>query len=224
MAITDWPLAERPREKLLAQGARHLSDAELLAVFFRTGRRGLTAVDLAREALIAFGGLRGVLAADQASLCALPGLGNSHFVLLQAAGELVRRQLAERLRRGEAFTSPETTFAYLQSRLREYRREVFLCLYLDNRHRLLAEEELFLGTLDGASVYPREVLQRCLHHNAAAVIFAHNHPSGVAEPSQADRQITRRLQQSLALVDIRVLDHLVIGDGETVSFAERGWL
>ncbi len=224
MAITDWPLAERPREKLLARGAGQLSDAELLALFFRTGRSGRTAVDQGREALAAFGSLQGVLAASQQEFCRLPGLGPSHFVLLQAARELAQRYLAARLRQGEVFTSPGVTRDYLHARLRDYRREVFLCLYLDNRHALLAEEELFLGTLDGAAVYPREVVRQCLHHNAAAIIVAHNHPSGVAEPSQADRRITDRLRQALGLVDIRVLDHFVVGDGEVVSFAERGWL
>ena len=224
MAITDWPLSERPREKLLAHGAGRLSDAELLAVFFRTGRPGRTAVDMGREALQALGGLQGVLTADHAHFCKLPGLGPSHFVLLQAARELAKRYLAEPMRRGNVFNSPEVTRDYLQARLRGQHREVFLCLYLDNRHALLAEEELFQGTLDGAAVYPREVVRQCLHHNAAAVIFAHNHPSGVAEPSQADRRITERLRQALSLVDIRVLDHLVVGHGEVASFAERGWL
>ncbi len=222
MAIKDWPVHERPRERLLAQGPEALSDAELLAIFLRTGVRGKTAVDLARELLRDFGGLRPLLEADRARFCAGRGLGDGKYVALQAALEMARRHLAAVLQRGDALGSPAQTRAYLASRLRGLPHEVFACLYLDNRHRVIAFEPLFRGTIDGASVHPREVVRRALDHNAAALIFSHNHPSGVAEPSRQDIDITRRLRQALALVDIRVLDHIVVGDGEMVSLAERG--
>lgn len=222
MAITDWPAEERPREKLLLRGAEALSDAELLAILLRTGRRGGTAVDLGRELLGRFGGLRGLLDAEQHTLCASGGLGTARYATMQAALELGRRHLQTALARGDALTNPDSTRRFLAARLRHRVHEVFACLFLDNRHRVIAYEELFQGTIDGASVHPREVVRRCLAHNAAAVILTHNHPSGVAEPSRADIQITGRLREALALVDVRVLDHLVIGDGESVSLAERG--
>ncbi len=224
MAITDWPKNERPREKLLSRGASALSDAELLAIFLRTGVAGKTAVDLARDILQHFKGLRGLLTASQTSFCGFAGLGIAKFSQLQAVLELARRHLAENLQRGESLTDPAATRQYLHAHLRDYPHEVFACLFLDTRHRVITYEELFRGTINGASVHPREVVRRALAHNAAAVILAHNHPSGVAEPSQADRQLTRRLQAALELVDIKVLDHIVIGDGECVAFAERGWL
>lgn len=224
MPITDWPAAERPREKLLLRGPEVLSDAELLAIFLRTGVAGKTAVDLARELLGRFGSLRELLAAERETFCAAPGLGDAKFAQLQAVLEMGRRHLGEALLRGVALESPMHTKQYLLAQLRDRTHEVFCCLYLDNRHRVLAFEELFHGTLNGAAVYPREVVKRALKANAAAVIFAHNHPSGVAEPSQADEVLTRRLKEALALVDIRVLDHLVIGDGEIVSFCDRGLL
>ena len=224
MAINDWPAAERPREKLLQRGPQALSDAELLAILLRTGARGKTAVDLARELLSEFDGLRGLFAAEQSRLCAAPGLGPAKYSELQAVLEMARRHLGESLRRGAPLTDPAATRRYLVSQLRDRPQEVFCGLYLDNRHRVIAFEELFRGTLDGASVHPREVLRRILALNAAAVIFAHNHPSGVAEPSDADRRLTQRLKDALALVDVRVLDHFVVGDGEAVSFAERGLL
>ncbi|MCG6886150.1 MAG: DNA repair protein RadC [Proteobacteria bacterium] len=224
MRITEWPDAERPREKLLGRGASALSDAELLAIFLRTGLPGKTAVDLARDILRQFEGLRGLLAATQTEFCALPGLGDAKYAQLQAVLELARRHLAETLQRGDALTDPAATRRYLTTRLRDYDFEVFGCLFLDNRHRIICFEELFRGTINGASVHPREVVRRALAHNAAAVILAHNHPSGVAEPSEADRQLTRRLGEALGLVDVRVLDHVVIGDGESVAFAERGWI
>jgi DNA repair protein RadC len=224
MAITDWPVTERPRERLLELGPAALSDAELLAIFLRTGLRGRSAVDLARDLLSHFGGLRALLEADRNTFCRYPGLGDAKFAQLQAVMEMARRHLADELQRGEALTSPALTRRFLASRLRHLPHEVFACLFLDNRHRVLRFEELFRGTIDAASVYPREVVKRALALNAAAVILAHNHPSGVAEPSQADRHITRRLQDALSLVDIRVLDHMVIGDGDPVSFAERGLL
>lgn len=222
MAITDWPADERPREKLLQRGAGSLSDAELLAIFLRTGVRGKSAVDLARDLLGAFGGLRPLLEAERQNFCRTHGLGEAKYVLLQATLELARRHLLSTLERGDAVTSPEATRRYLTARLRHYPNEVFAALFLDNRHRVIAFEELFHGTIDGASVHPREVVRRGLAHNAAAIIFAHNHPSGVAEPSRADEAITRRLKEALALIDIRVLDHLVVGDGAIVSLAERG--
>lgn len=224
MAITDWPLAERPREKLLEKGAESLSDAELLAIFLRTGLQGITAVDLARKLLSEFGSLRQLLEADLTSFSAHKGLGPAKFAQLQAVLEMGRRHLWEQLQRGEALTSPDATRRFLQARLRDYPHEVFACLLLDNRHRVIAFEEMFRGTIDAASVYPREVVKLALARNAAALIVAHNHPSGVAEPSRADETLTRRLKEALALVDIRLLDHFVIGDGEVVSFAERGLL
>ncbi|MFN2348323.1 MAG: DNA repair protein RadC [Thioalkalivibrio sp.] len=223
MPITDWPADERPREKLLARGAAALSDAELLAIFLRTGVTGKTAVDLARDLLARFGGLRPLLQADLDNFCAARGLGSAKFAQLQAVLEMGRRHLSEGLARGDALSSPEDTRRFLAARLRDYPFEVFACLFLDNRHRVIAFEELFRGTIDGASVHPREVVRRALAHNAAALILAHNHPSGVAEPSRSDEAITRRLRDALALVDIRVLDHVVVGDN-LVSFAERGLL
>lgn len=224
MSIKDWPEGERPREKLLSRGAGALSDAELLAILLRTGVRGSSAVDVARDLLGQFGGLRPLLDADLADCGAANGLGPARFVQLKATLELGRRYLECRLARGDVLSSPEDTRQFLSARLRGYPHEVFACLFLDNRHRVVAFEEMFRGTIDGTSVHPREVVRRALALNAAALIVAHNHPSGVAEPSQADRSLTRRLHDSLALVDLRLLDHLVIGDGESVSFAERGWL
>jgi DNA repair protein RadC len=224
MPIRDWPASERPRERLLSLGPQALSDAELLAIFLRTGVAGKNAVELARELIERHGGLRGLLCTDRARFCATPGLGHAKYAQLQAVLELTRRQLGEPLNRGEVLQSPADAEYYLATRLRDYRSEIFACLFLDARHRVISYEELFRGTIDGASVYPREVVRRALEHNAAAVIFAHNHPSGIAEPSQADRTITRRLQDALGLVEIRVLDHFVIGDRDTTSFAQRGWI
>ena len=224
MKISEWPSAERPREKLLARGARTLSDAELLAIFLHTGTPGKTAVDLARELLNRFGNLRRLFDASREEFCAARGLGAAKFAQLQAVLEMARRHLHEDLRAGDALNSPSLTRQYLSSHLRDELREVFAVLYLDGRNRVLAFEPLFYGTIDAAAVYPREVVRCCLRHNAAAVIVAHNHPSGVAEPSQADHRITERLRDALALVDIRLLDHVIVGMGECVSFAERGWL
>jgi DNA repair protein RadC len=224
MPITDWPADERPREKLLTRGPHTLSDAELLAIFLRTGVAGKTAVDLARELLTEFGGLRAILEASPERFCQGAGLGEAKYAQLQATLEIARRHLLETLKRGDVLTSPHATRTYLAARMRGYPHEVFACLFLDNRHRVIAFEEMFQGTIDGTSVHPREVIKRTLAHNAAAVIFAHNHPSGVAEPSQADEMLTRRLKDALALLDVRVLDHIIIGDGEAVSFAERGLL
>lgn len=224
MAIREWPVAERPREKLLEKGASNLSDAEILAIFLRTGVRGRTAVDLARDLLLAFGGLRSLLEADLQTFSGYHGLGEAKYVQLQAALELGRRYLAARLERGQALVGPDDTRHYLTARLRHLPHEVFACLFLDNRHQVIAFEELFRGTIDAASVYPREVVRRALDLNAAAVILAHNHPSGVAEPSGADERMTERLVEALGTVGIRVLDHFVIGEGRPVSFAERGLL
>ncbi len=224
MPISDWPLEERPREKLLLRGAAALSDAELLAIFLRTGVAGKSAIDLARETLDHFGGLRQLLESDHAAFCRCKGLGTAKYTQLQAVLELSARHLLSTLQREDALTCPDHTRRYLSNRLRGRRQEVFACLFLDNRNRVLTYEELFYGTIDGASVHPREVVSRCLEHNAAAVILAHNHPSGVAEPSRADEQITRRLQQALELVEVRLLDHMIVGDGEITSLAERGIL
>lgn len=223
MPITDWPAAERPREKLLAQGAAALSDAELLAIFLRTGTRGRTAVDLARDVLGRFGGLRPLLRAPRDEFCGVHGLGEAKYVQLQAVLEIARRHLAEALAGREALRDPSAVRRLLQARLRDREHETFAALFLDNQHRVIAFDELSQGTIDGASVYPREVIKAALRHGAAAVIFAHNHPSGVAEPSAADRTLTERLKAALAQVDIRVLDHFVVGE-QVVSFAERGWL
>ncbi|MGZ4958998.1 MAG: RadC family protein [Methylomonas sp.] len=222
MSIKDWPADERPREKLLQRGADALTDAELLAIFLRTGIQGKSAVDMARDLLAEFGSLRALLNADQERFCQSHGLGPSKYAQLQAVLEMARRHFAEILQRSNALTSPDVTRAYLSAQLRGYSYEVFACLFLDNQHRVIAWEELFRGTIDGASVYPREVAKRALFHHAAAVIFAHNHPSGIDEPSQADRQLTDKLKQALALFDIRVLDHFIVGDGDPFSFAEHG--
>lgn len=221
--IKDWPADERPREKLLIRGAQALSDAELLAIFLRTGTRGKTAVDLSRELLHDFGGLRTMFDADEARFCEANGLGPAKFVQLQAVLEMSKRYLRERMQRGEVLEDPDAVRFYLASKLRDRPAEVFACVFLDNRHRVICFEELFYGTINSASVHPREVVRKAIQHNAAAVILAHNHPSGIAEPSQSDERITQRLQEVLALIDVRVLDHFVIGD-QVVSFAERGLL
>lgn len=224
MSIKHWPAAERPREKLLMRGAAALSDAELLAIFLRTGVRGKSAVDLARELLVEFGGLRPLLEADLQRFCRGSGLGEAKYVQLQAVLEMSSRHLQQGLERGDVLTSPAQTRRFLSSRLRHLEREVFMVLYLDNRHRMIAFEELFKGSINSAEVHPRELIKRVLHFNAAAVILAHNHPSGIAEPSQADREITQRLRAALALVDVRLLDHMVVGDTEVISLAELGCL
>lgn len=224
MAITDWPADERPREKLLAKGAESLSDAELLAIFLRVGVAGKSAVDLARDLLTEFGSLNGIFNASHAALTAVHGMGDSKYVQMQAIFEMARRALREEMQQRDALTSPQAVRDYLCLRLGGLSREVFVVLFLDAQHRVLEQEELFAGTLTQTSVYPREVVRRALHHNAAAVILAHNHPSGVAEPSRADEQLTSALRQALGLVDVRVLDHFVIAGNVAVSFAERGLL
>ncbi|MDE2150211.1 MAG: DNA repair protein RadC [Gammaproteobacteria bacterium] len=222
-AIRDWPAAERPREKLVRHGAAALSDAELLAIFLRTGVRGSSALDLARGLLTRFDGLRPLLAAPRAAFCAEKGLGLAKYAQLQAAVEMARRHLAEALPARMPLADPAAVRRFLVAQLRDRDRELFAGLFLDAQHRVIAFEVMADGTLAAASVYPREVVKRALALNAAAVIFAHNHPSGVAEPSAADRVLTDRLRQALALVDVRVLDHFVVGE-RVESFAERGWL
>ncbi|HEY6642070.1 RadC family protein [Povalibacter sp.] len=224
MSICDWPVGERPREKLLELGPQALSEAELLAILIRTGTRGRSAIDVARDLLTEFGSLRSLLTADKEKVCAAHGLGPARYAALQAALELTRRHYQQLMLTGSALANPRATKEFMRMRLRDLPYEVFCCVYLDNRNRVIAFDELFRGTIDGASVHPREVVKEALARNAAGVILAHNHPSGVAEPSQADELITRRLKQALALVDIRVLDHLIIGDGVCESFAERGLL
>jgi DNA repair protein RadC len=224
MSIRQWPDSERPREKLLQRGAQALSDAELLALLLGSGTRGRSAVELARALIAEFGSLRNLLTAEAKRCLAQAGIGPARYAILNAAVELARRHFREALRLGSALTSPEATRNFLIAQLRDRPYEVFCCLYLDNRHRLIAFEELFRGTIDRAGVHPREVLRQTLIHNAAAVILAHNHPSGVLEPSQADELITRRLKDALALVDVRVLDHFIIGDGHCYSFSESGLL
>ena len=224
MAITDWPEDERPREKLLQRGASSLSDAELLAIFLRTGVTGQSAVDLARNLLSRFGNLTKLFAAGRKDFCELHGMGQAKYVQLQAVLEMSRRALKEELQRGDALNSPSAVRDYLQLMLSGRQQEVFLVLFLDTQHCVIASEELFYGTLSQTSVYPREVVKRALAHNAAAVIFAHNHPSGVAEPSQSDQHLTTALKQALGLVDVRVLDHFIVAGMGCLSFAERGLL
>jgi len=222
MNIRDWPAAERPREKLLHAGSAALSDAELLAVLLGTGTRDTNVVELARRLLAHHRSLRALLNLPQAALVEQRGVGLAAYCRLQASVELARRYYAEALRAGPLLDSPAATHRYLVARLRDHPYELFCCLHLDNRHRLIAFDELFRGTIDGASVHPREVVRQALARNAAAVILVHNHPSGVAEPSQADQILTRRLREALALVDIRVLDHCIVADNSCVSLAQRG--
>ncbi|MDF2179287.1 DNA repair protein RadC [Aliiglaciecola sp. CAU 1673] len=224
MKLADWPKQERPREKLLTLGACALTDAELLAIFLRTGISGLNAVELSAQLIQRFGSLRALLAANRQDFCAAKGLGDAKFVQLQAVLEMARRYLLEPLQRGAVFCNAEDTRNYLIARLRDEPHEVFAMLLLDAQHRLIAFKAVFQGTIDSAAVHPRVLVKTALDHQAAAVILAHNHPSGVAEPSEADRQITQRICDAMALMDIRVLDHFVIGDGQAVSFAERGLL
>ncbi len=224
MSIASWVAGESPRDKLLARGAEALSDAEILALILGSGYRGCDAVLLARELLTRFDGLASVLSADRASLLALPGVGEAKYAQLRAALELGRRQALSAASGKDVLSSPENTRLFLQHHLGGRQREVFSCIFLDTQHHVICCEDLFLGTLDGAAVYPREVAVRALQYCAAAVIFAHNHPSGVAEPSAADKRITERLQAALSLLDIRVLDHFIIGRGKGYSFAEAGLL
>lgn len=224
MAIKDWPTDDRPREKLLQRGADVLSDAELLAVFLRTGTPNKTAVDIGRDLMRGFGSLRQLLDAPAEAVLAQEGIGTAKYALLMASLELGRRHLAQSLTEKELLTNPQMVKNFLRAKLRHQSHEVFAALFLDSQNRLLSFETLFTGTLDSCAVHPREVVKRALALHAASVIFAHNHPSGCAEPSAADKQITQRLKSALALIDIRVLDHLIVGNSEVVSLAERGWV
>lgn len=224
MSIRDWPEHDRPREKLLKTGPAALSETELLAILLGAGVRGRSALDVARDLLADFGSLRAFLTADQAQVCKTRGFGPARYVVLQAALELTRRHYRELMTVGSPLQNPQATREFVQLRLRDLPYEVFCCLLLDSRHRVIGFEELFRGTIDGAIVHPREVLRLALSRNAASVILVHNHPSGNAEPSPDDRKITVRVRDALALVDIKVLDHLVVGDGVCESFAERGLL
>ena len=224
MAINHWPENERPREKLVNVGPQALSDAELLAILIRTGSAGHSAVSLGRDLINVHGGLRQVMDLSVTQMCEHKGLGPVTYALLQACLELGRRYLEQGLKNDIALTSSQETRRFLRSKLRHRNQEVFACLFLDAQHRVLRYEELFFGTIDGAAVYPRQVVSKAIAFNAAAVVFSHNHPSGHAEPSHADRQITKTLMEALALIDVRVLDHVIVGDTEEVSFAERGLL
>lgn len=222
MSIKDWPHTERPREKLLNQGAHFLSNAELLAIFLRTGCAGKSAIDLAKDLLSHFGGLRELLDANQEQFCQVKGLGMVKYVQLQATLEIGKRHLAASLSQPSTLNSSKLVKQYLTSQLRHREREIFSVLFLNSQHQLIAYEELFYGTLDSASIHPREIAKRSLSLNAAAVILAHNHPSGIAEPSQPDIQITRQIKDSLNLIEVRTLDHMIVGNGAVTSLAERG--
>jgi DNA repair protein RadC len=224
MNIAKWPAGESPRDKLLERGVRALSDAELLAVLLDTGYRNRNALDMARDLLGQFAGIGGLLRAESGSVIACPGVGPAKYARLGAAIELARRQALQGVSSADVLSSPAQTREFLQYHLGHHNREVFSCLFLDAQHRVIRCDDLFFGTLDGAAVYPREVAVRALQYGAAAIIFAHNHPSGMAQPSNADRRITERLCAALALLDIRVLDHFIIGRGQVFSFAEQGLL
>jgi len=224
MAITDWPVNERPREKLLNNGAGSLSDAELLAIFLRVGTRGKTALDLARELITHYGSLKSLLSASESDFCHFPGMGPAKFVQLQASLEMSKRYFHDEMRESNAITNPNASKLFLRSALADKKHEVFACLYLDTQHNILDFEELFTGTLDAASVYPREVVRHVIEKGAAAVILCHNHPSGSTTASEADIQITRRLIAALELIDVSVLDHMIVAGNKVMSFAEHGLL
>lgn len=224
MPINHWPKQERPRERLLNVGAENLSDAELLAIMFGNGTKGKSALDVARDLLTHFKCLRDLFTADYQNFCKQPGLGLAKYTQLQASIELSRRFLQEGIDRDDALTQSYRVKNFLMAKLTHHQQEVFACLFLDNNFKTICFEKLFYGTINCATVHPREVVKRALHHNAAAVIIAHNHPSGTTEPSQADRSITKQLTQALALMDIQLLDHFVIGGNQVMSFAEQGLL
>lgn len=224
MSITDWPIHERPREKLLQRGANALSDAELIAILLRCGVRGKTAVDIARELLSTQGGLQSLFNASPATICAIHGLGMQTYAHLQAVKELGKRYIQENLIKEENISHIAVTKQYLHTKLHDYGREVFACLFLDNRHRVIKFTELFQGTINQAVVHPREVVKQSLYYNAAAVIIAHNHPSGDATPSAADLALTKQLREALELVEIKLLDHIIVGGQKTFSCAETGYL
>jgi DNA repair protein RadC len=223
MAISQWPLDRRPRERLLAEGAEQLLDAELLAVVLRTGVRGKNAIELGAELLARFGSITGLLAAG-AELLEIKGLGQAKTAQFAAAIELSRRAMREELSARSALTSPGAVRDYLRLSLAHRQHEVFVCIWLDAQHKIVGTEEAFRGTLTQTSVYPREIVKKALARNAAAVIFAHNHPSGVAQPSQADELLTANLKEALALIEVKVLDHFIIAGNQAISFAERGLL
>lgn len=222
MVIKNWPSAERPREKLLEKGAHALSDAELLAIFLRTGVKGKTAVDIARDLLNDFGNLRALLLASKKEFCQHQGLGNAKYAQLQAVVEMAKRHLACDVKKGIKIDNIQKTKTFLEAQLRDKDHEVFSAMFLDSQHQLIMYKELFQGSLDSASVYPREVVKEAINLGAGAIIFAHNHPSGVAEPSEADVYITQKLVKALGLIDIRVLDHFIVGSERSMSFAQRG--
>ena len=224
MAITEWPEDERPRERLMRQGAAALSDAELLAIFLRVGVRGKSAVDLGRDLINHFGSLAGLFSASEAALCGIKGMGAAKYAQVQAVLEMARRALGEEMKQTDALNSPQAVRDYLRLTLVRLPHEVFVAVFLTAQNRVIAVEELFRGTLTQTSVYPREIVKRALAYNAAAVILAHNHPSGEASPSAADRSLTRALADALALVDVRVLDHFIVAPGASLSFAEQGIL
>ena len=224
MSITEWPEDERPRERLLKQGAAALSDAELVAIFLRVGVKGKSAVDLARDLVVEFGSLNGLFAASEVDLCAIHGIGQAKYVQLQAVLEMARRALVEDIRLPDALTSPKSVRDYLKLTLARLAHEVFVAVFLTSQNRVIKVEEIFRGTLTQTSVYPREIVKLALAHNAASVIFAHNHPSGEPNPSQADRALTKTLADALALIDVRVLDHFIVAPGASLSFAEQGMM
>lgn len=222
MSMARWPAGERPRERLLAQGPAALSDAELIALFLGAGMRGKSALDVARDLLARFGRVSRVLSAAQDELGEVPGVGSARYARIAAVTELARRALSEEMRARDSLTSPAAVRGYLRLRMQDLQHECFYCVFLDAQNRVIAAEQLFRGTLTQTSVYPREIVKTALARNAAAVILAHNHPSGVAEPSIQDQALTRTLAEALALVDVKVLDHFIVAPGACLSFAERG--
>ena len=221
-AIQEWGKDERPLARLLAKGAGSLTDAEILSLLLRSGSRERSALDISKDLISMYGDLRGVLNAPQAELLKIPGMGAPKVAYMQAALELGRRHLEQKMKPRDVMTNPESVNDFLSFHLRDRSREIFAVLFLDNRHQVIEYEEMFQGTLSSAAVHPREIIKQVLYHNAAAVILAHNHPSGIAEPSQSDADITVKIQKALQLIDVRLLDHIVVGDGEFVSLSNRG--
>ncbi|OGT42705.1 MAG: hypothetical protein A3F13_09575 [Gammaproteobacteria bacterium RIFCSPHIGHO2_12_FULL_40_19] len=224
MPIKNWPKEDRPREKLLNKGEQFLTDAELLAIIFKTGMRGKTAVDIAKELLTEYGNLKKILAVSPSTLMQKPGIGQAKYIALRAALELGQRYHREELIRGEILNNSALTQKFLATHMKNHANEVFACIFLDNHFRFICFEELFYGTIDSANVYPREIVRRAIHHNAAKIILAHNHPSGFATPSEADKEVTELIQQALAFIDVNITDHIIIGHTENFSFAEMGLL
>jgi DNA repair protein RadC len=221
MPITNWPLTERPREKLLKRGAKNLSDAELLAILIRNGTKGKTAIDLAHELLNHFGGLRNILDASEEQICNFSGLGKAKYAELQAIIEIAQRYLEEQLIHTNVISNAETAYLYLAAKLRNYQHEVFACIFLDNQNQVIHYEELFHGTINNTTVYPREIVKIALHHNASAVIFAHNHTSGATNPSPQDKHLTNILTKILHPLDIKVLDHIIIGSNSWITLSGK---